>query len=281
MDTSLLNERIRHFYDRSTRIWLDTWGEHMHHGHYGADGSLKKDHLQAQIDLIEELLRWGGVEQASAILDAGCGVGGSARYLAQRFGANVLGLTLSPVQAEQGMRFTKKAKLESRVEIAAQDLMSLSPDKGPFTLIWSLESAEHIGDKKRLLELFYDLLTPGGQFLMATWCHRNEPPELKTSETKLLESLCELYHLPPMISVKRFEQLALDTGFREVKSGDWSQAVAPFWNAVIRSAISWRSVAGLLRSGLGTMKGAFAMRYMTQGYRMGTIRFGVLQGKKP
>ncbi|MEZ4961037.1 MAG: class I SAM-dependent methyltransferase [Saprospiraceae bacterium] len=280
MDTTLLNERIRHFYDQSTRIWLDTWGEHMHHGYYGADGSLKKNHQQAQVDLIEELLRWGGVKNASNILDAGCGVGGSARYLAKRFGANVLGLTLSPVQAEQGVRFTKKAKLESRVKIVARDLMSLSPADGPFDLIWSLESAEHIEDKKRLLEMFYDLLTPGGQFLMATWCHRNEPPALNTPENALLEKLYELYHLPPMVSIKHFEQMAVETGFREVQSGDWSEAVAPFWNAVIRSAISWRSVAGLLRSGLGTMKGAWAMRYMTRGYRMGTIKFGVLQGKK-
>lgn len=276
-----LNERIRHFYDQSTRIWLDTWGEHMHHGHYGADGSLKKNHQQAQVDLIEELLRWGGANGATRVLDAGCGVGGSARYLARRFGAQVLGLTLSPVQAQQGMRFTKKAGLEGRVDIVARDLMSLGPGDGSFDLIWSLESAEHIGDKKRLLEMFYELLVPGGQLLMATWCHRNEPPALAANELELLESLYGLYHLPPMVSIKHLEQMARDVGFQGVQSDDWSRAVAPFWDAVIRSAISWRSVAGLLRSGLGTMKGAWAMRYMTRGYRMGTIKFGVLQGKKP
>lgn len=275
-----LNERISQFYDQSTRIWLDTWGEHMHHGHYGADGSLKKNHQQAQVDLIEELLKWGGVANAGNILDAGCGVGGSARYLARRFGASVLGLTLSPVQAEQGKLFTQKAKLEGRVNIEARDLMSLSPSDGPFDLIWSLESAEHIKDKQRLLEMFYELLTPGGQFLMATWCHRNEPPELNAQEKRLLENLSDLYHLPPMVSINRLEELAKIAGFQSVASDDWSRAVAPFWNAVIRSAISWRSVAGLLRSGLGTMKGAWAMRYMTRGYQMGTIKFGVLQGKK-
>jgi tocopherol O-methyltransferase len=276
-----LNERIGQFYDQSTRIWLDTWGEHMHHGHYGPDGSVKKNHQQAQVDLIEELLKWGGVASAGNILDAGCGVGGSARYLARRFGASVLGLTLSPVQAEQGMRFTQKANLGGQVQIVAQDLMSLSPADGPFDLIWSMESAEHIKDKQRLLEMFYELLSPGGQFLMATWCHRKEPPALNAQENKLLEKLYGLYHLPPMVSINRLEELAKNAGFQAVASDDWSQAVAPFWNAVIRSAISWRSVAGLLRSGLGTMKGAWAMRYMTRGYRMGTIKFGVLQGKKP
>ncbi|MEO6038751.1 MAG: class I SAM-dependent methyltransferase, partial [Saprospiraceae bacterium] len=93
MDDSL-NQRIGHFYDRSTPIWLDTWGEHMHHGYYGPDGQAKKDHRQAQVDLVEEMLRWGGVGQVNRLLDAGCGVGGSARYLAQRFDATALGLTL-------------------------------------------------------------------------------------------------------------------------------------------------------------------------------------------
>ncbi|MCB0617016.1 MAG: hypothetical protein KDC75_27045, partial [Phaeodactylibacter sp.] len=71
MDT--LNQRIQHFYDRSTALWLDTWGEHMHHGYYGEDGSEVKDHAQAQADLALELLRWGGMDKARRILDAGCG----------------------------------------------------------------------------------------------------------------------------------------------------------------------------------------------------------------
>src|SRR5690349_22615842 len=100
-----LNQRIQHFYDCSTPLWLNTWGEHMHHGFYGPDGSEKKDHRQAQIDLVEEMLFWGGVERAGRVLDAGCGVGGSARYLAERYGSSVLGLTLSPVQAENARRF--------------------------------------------------------------------------------------------------------------------------------------------------------------------------------
>ena len=94
-----LNQQIRHFYDTSTKLWLDTWGEHMHHGHYGENGKEKKDPQQAQTDLVNKLLSWGDVQEASRVLDAGCGVGGSARYLAKLFGAKVKGLTLSPVQA--------------------------------------------------------------------------------------------------------------------------------------------------------------------------------------
>jgi len=54
----------------------------MHHGYYGSDGNEKKDRRQAQI-LIEELLKWAGVQQAQNILDVGCGIGGSSLLSAQ------------------------------------------------------------------------------------------------------------------------------------------------------------------------------------------------------
>jgi len=278
MDT--LNQRIQHFYDRSTPLWLDTWGEHMHHGHYGEDGTEAKDHARAQVDLALELLRWGGIGQADRILDAGCGVGGSARLLAQLYGAKVLACTLSPVQAKEGRKYNKVAGLEDKVEIRAQDMMSLSAADGPFSLVWSMESAEHIREKQQMLDLFHELLEPGGKLLMATWFHRAIPPELNPDEKKLLEGIYRYYHLPPMVSIPELENMAKASGFEQVKVADWTDAVAPFWVAVLRSAFRWRSIKGLLRAGWPTLKGAWAMRYMIKGYRLGLVRFGVLQGQK-
>ncbi|MCY7328106.1 MAG: class I SAM-dependent methyltransferase, partial [Saprospiraceae bacterium] len=250
-----LNQQISHFYDRSTPIWLDTWGEHMHHGYYGADGLAKKDHRQAQVDLVEEMLRWGQVQQVSRLLDAGCGVGGSARYLAQKFEATALGMTLSPVQAEQAKQYTQRAGLENRVQFQVRDMMTLHAADGSFDLVWSMESAEHIQDKQLLFNLFYERLAPGGKFLMATWCHRAMPPELSSEEQHLLEKIYRLYHLPPMVERARLVEYATAAGFSEVKSADWSRSVAPFWKAVIRTALRWSSVGGLLRAGWPTIKG--------------------------
>lgn len=275
-----LNERIQHFYDRSTPIWLDTWGEHMHHGYYQV-GAKDKDHQQAQLDLVDELLRWGKVEQAAEVLDAGCGVGGSARLLAQKLGCErVLGCTLSPVQAERGMAYTQAAGLSGKVSIIAKDMMSLGPEDGPFDLIWSLESAEHIEDKAAMMQLFYRLLKPGGKLLMATWCHRETPPALNHKDQQILERIGHLYHLPPLVSINELSFQAKQAGFEQVVTDDWSDAVAPFWKAVIRSALTRRSFSGLLKAGLPTIKGAWAMRYMMQGYRRSLIRFGLLQGQK-
>ena len=46
-----LNERIANFYDQSTKIWLDTWGEHMHHGYYSRNEIAPASHQEAQVRL--------------------------------------------------------------------------------------------------------------------------------------------------------------------------------------------------------------------------------------
>lgn len=50
------------------------------------------------------------------MVDVGCGIGGSSRYLAHRHaGANAQGITLSPVQAERANALAKEQGLDSRV----------------------------------------------------------------------------------------------------------------------------------------------------------------------
>lgn len=276
-----LEQRISEFYDRSTNLWLDTWGEHMHHGYYGGDSGAKRDKHAAQIDLIEEMLRWGNVAEADLIFDAGCGVGGSARYLAKRFDSEVYGVTLSPVQAEAAKRWNDKAGLTDRVLVEARNMLDISAKGRPFDLIWSMESAEHIRDKSGLVEHFYQLLKPGGILLMATWCIRKTPAQLTDGERVLLERLYKAYQLPPMNRREDYAEIMEEQGYESIKTGDWSDEVAPFWNEVIKSALEVSNMKKLLLTGWGTIKGAWAMRYMREGYRSGLIRYITVTGRKP
>ena len=81
-------------------------GEHIHLGYYTdeeqARGYKSKDFKQAKFDFIDQMLAFSGVQGSPAkVLDVGCGIGGSTRYLAKRFGptTSLTGITLSPNQA--------------------------------------------------------------------------------------------------------------------------------------------------------------------------------------
>ena len=281
--TSTLKRQIKEFYDASSGLWEQIWGEHMHHGYYGATGKEKKNRRQAQIDLIEEFLNWGGVGQAEQILDVGCGIGGSSLYLAQKFNARAVGITLSPVQASRATQRAQEAGLAAEVQFQVADALDMPFADDTFDFVWSMESGEHMPDKEKFLAECYRVLKPGGTFLMATWCHRPITPatgELTADEKQHLAEIYRVYCLPYVISIPEYEAIAHNLPFQNIRTADWSDAVEPFWDIVIDSAFDPKAIFGLLQSGWSTIQGALSLGLMSRGYQRGLIRYGLLRATK-
>jgi tocopherol O-methyltransferase len=278
-----LYQKIQQFYDASSGLWEQIWGEHMHHGYYGKEGLAKPDRRQAQIDLIEELLNWAANDSKmtlpKTILDLGCGIGGSSLYLAEKFGANVTGITLSPVQANRAKERAIAVGLADQVTFQVANAMDMPFLDQSFDWVWSLESGEHMPDKTKFLQECYRVLQPGGRLILATWCHRPTTPldgPLTPSEQRHLQAIYRVYCLPYVLALPEYEAIAQDCGFKMICSDDWSTAVAPFWDQVVNSAITPRAIGGLLQAGWKTINAARSLQLMRRGYRRGLIRFGLL-----
>lgn len=229
--------------------------------------------------MVDASLDWAGVTRVGAVLDVGCGIGGSSRHIATRFGAAATGVTLSPVQVERAEALTRTAGLEQRVSFRVADALALPFPDASFDLVWSLESGEHMPDKDKFMGEMLRVLKPGGRLILVTWCCRDGV--LTDKEQKLLQRICKAYFLPAWCSINRYAAIADTLGLRGVKTDDWSADVAPFWRAVIDTALTPRGIWGLLKAGLGTLKGALVMPLMQVGLRQGLIRFVLLTGTKP
>ncbi|MDJ0737751.1 MAG: methyltransferase domain-containing protein [Nostocaceae cyanobacterium] len=279
--SATLYQRIQKFYDASSLLWEDIWGEHMHHGYYGADGTEQKDRRQAQIDLIEEVLLWSGVGQADNILDVGCGIGGSSLYLADKFNASVTGITLSPVQVKRARERAFESGLAAKTNFLVANAQAMPFADNSFDLVWSLESGEHMPDKRQFMQECYRVLKPGGTLIVVTWCHRpTDDVPLMADEQKHLQDIYRVYCLPYVISLPEYEAIAIQLGLHNIRTADWSKAVAAFWDMVIDSAVTPKAIFGLLAAGWQTIVGAFSLGLMQKGYERGLIRFGLLCGKK-
>lgn len=108
----------------------------MHHGYYVPEN--RTDHVQAQVDLIDEVLKWAGVESPKSVVDVGCGkilrfeatlymkyrplslfflflsekgIGGSSRHIAKKYDCQAQGITLSPYQANRGNELAQQQGL--------------------------------------------------------------------------------------------------------------------------------------------------------------------------
>jgi len=280
-----LDRQIQEFYDASSDLWEGIWGEHMHHGYYGKDGNYKLDRRQAQIDLIEEVLTWAGdltTARPQNIIDVGCGIGGSSLYLAEKFGARVTGITLSPVQANRAKERARAAGLQAKTDFQVANALAMPFADDSFDLVWSLESGEHMPDKLKFLQECYRVLKPGGKLIFVTWCHRPTTPTtpLTVREQKHLQDIYRVYCLPYVISLPEYTEIVTASGFKDLRADDWSTAVAPFWDVVIDSAITPQAIFGLFKAGRKTIEAAMSLRLMSEGYRSGLIRFGLIAATK-
>ena len=281
-----LDRNIREFYDASSGLWEQIWGEHMHHGYYGRNGNYKLDRRQAQIELVEELLRWSDCNNNNPpenAIDVGCGIGGSTLHLAQKFGCNATGITLSPVQASRAKERAQEAGLDNKVKFEVANALDMPFADNSFDLVWSLESGEHMPDKEKFIAECYRVLKPGGKMIFATWCHRETDSlagDLTKSEVAHLKEIYRVYCLPYVISLSEYREIATECGFTNIKADDWSTAVAPFWNVVIDSAITPQAIVGLVKAGWQTIQGALSLNLMSRGYDRGLIRFGLISATK-
>ncbi|KQS60420.1 cyclopropane-fatty-acyl-phospholipid synthase [Geodermatophilus sp. Leaf369] len=117
---------------------------------------------EAKLDLVCRKL---GLTEDSRLLDVGCGWGSMAIHAAGRYGATVVGITISEEQATLARKRVAEAGLTDRIEIRVQDYRETAD--GPYDAISSIGMAEHVG-RARLPEYVAQLsglLRPGGRLL--------------------------------------------------------------------------------------------------------------------
>ena len=265
-------ERVRSFYDDSAELWVAIWGEHMHHGFYPpGEGKIKRQ--DAQSNLVNALIEKGSVESAKRVLDVGCGVGGSARVLAQRYGSDVLGLTLSPAQKRLADQLNDEVGLNDTVEVQVRDVLSLGTEDGIFDLIWCVECLEHIKRKAEVFQLLSSIQEPGGRLLMTTWCLTQSDDELDIPQQRLLQKVYRSFNWSPLDTFSGLEQGLADAGYTNIEFDDWSPSVAPFWTAVRRSALDVRNARYLHKLKWSVVKGAFDLRFLQKAYDASLIKY--------
>lgn len=158
---SLASKAARHHYDIGNDLYRCMLDKLMMYScGYWKDALNLDEAQEAKIDLICRKL---GVMKGMKILDIGCGWGGADRYIADKYGARVVGITVSREQA----RLAQETCRGYPVEIRLQDYHEL---KGKFDRIFSIGMFEHVGYKnyRAFMKIVHGLLAKNGLFLLHT-----------------------------------------------------------------------------------------------------------------
>ncbi len=127
---------------------------------YWRDSSNLDDAQEAKLDLSCRKL---GLERGMRVLDIGCGWGSFAKYAAEKYGVNVVGVSVSKEQIKLGKKMSAKLPVDLRL----QDYRDVH---GKFDRIVSLGMFEHVGPKnyKVFMKKVSDSLEDDGLFLLHT-----------------------------------------------------------------------------------------------------------------
>ncbi|KAI1215064.1 S-adenosyl-L-methionine-dependent methyltransferase [Annulohypoxylon truncatum] len=300
-----LKGRVKKHYEIASDYYYSLWGQHIHHGLFRSASETKE---QAQVNLINYLLEISGLPTGSKVLDVGCGIGGTSRFLAREHGAQVTGITISGRQVQIAKQLTskeisdsfavppgdffnylgKEGKPSGTVRFLELDAEKMLEHFQPtvkegesFDCVWISEALSHLPNKDLFFSSSFSLLRGGGsRLVIADWFKApGLSPEQEEADIKPIE---DGMLLPRLYTADEYVEFAKRAGFKiRQKPIDISKEVAKTWDiswSLVSSPSLWAFAISQGRDGLSFLQ---AFRAMRRGYANGTFRYAVMCFEKP
>lgn len=99
------------------------------------------------------------------ILDLGCGIGGSARFLVDNYRCDVTGIDITEGYCHAAIELSKLLKLEDKTEFRQADAVDLPFENESFDIVWSEHVQMNIENKQKFYEEICRVLKPDGKLI--------------------------------------------------------------------------------------------------------------------
>lgn len=129
-------------------------------------GLLEDFHTMGRI-ATAQLVDLAGITEQSKVLDAGSGVGGTARYVADRFGSTVSAVDLTNEYCETHRWLNRLVGLDDRISVHQGDVTALPFSDASFDVAISQHVQMNVADKAGLYSEARRVLVDGGH--LALW----------------------------------------------------------------------------------------------------------------
>jgi len=215
MIDEILENRIVDYYTNCERHYRALWGLDKSMAlHYGYWGNGAGNHLESLAHMNGEIARRAGVTEKSTVLDAGCGVGGTAIYLAKHIGCRAVGLNLVPRQLELARNNAIANDVSDRVEFRSGDFTDTPFADNSFDIAVFCESACHAPTKDEIAKEMARILRPGGVLLVADFFRT--APDYPPKDEELIRKYENSWSVPRFATVAELHESMSKFGFSEI-----------------------------------------------------------------
>ncbi len=220
-------EKVNNYYNATVidykTLWTGSEDLAMHFGYYEVG---IRTHKASLLKMNEVLAAYAHITKSDSILDAGCGYGGSAFWLAREIGCQVTGITVVPYQVRQAQKYAKTMGLEVKAHFQLEDFAHTSFQRNTFTVVWGLESIVHAISKKDVVKEASRVLKSKGRIIIAEYMLR-DAPHLSKKEQAIIMPWLRGWAMPSLLTVKQYTQLLREAGFENIHTHDITQQAKP------------------------------------------------------
>ncbi len=206
-------ERAEAYYDsgEADAFYQAIWGgQDIHIGIYRDDAEPIANASRRTVEaMADRLIR---SDASTRVLDLGAGYGGSARYLADRFGCGVTCLNLSETQNALNRTLTAEAGLTELVDVVYGDFENIPEPDGSFDIVWSQDAILHSGNRTRVLDEVSRVLVGDGQFTFT------DPMQSDTCPDGVLQPILDRIQLSTLASFGFYRTELTARGFEESRT---------------------------------------------------------------
>ncbi len=136
-----------------------------HFGYYPSDKpDISMSH--AQMLMNAQLALRLDLPNGSKVLDAGCGEGNVALYMAKNHGMNVEGIDLLDFNVTNAKKTALSQGITDMTKFQVGTYMNLPFADNYFDAVYTMETLVHAPDYKKALTEFYRVLKPGGKLVL-------------------------------------------------------------------------------------------------------------------
>jgi sarcosine/dimethylglycine N-methyltransferase len=176
------------------------------------------------INATDELARQAQIGPGTAVADFCAGLGGTVRYLAHKYGADVTGVELTPVRAAGAKELTRLVGLQGIARIVEGNVMDAPLADASVDAVVSQEVFCHVPDVKKAVAEAKRILKTGGRLAFTDWV-ANQP--LEAADVQLM---WDGMAIQPLRSIPDYRHLVEGTGLKVLSVADLTEEWRPILN---------------------------------------------------